>query len=92
MTPLRGRAGRPADRFYAINRASDGFFRAELARLPPGSQVLDYGCGEGAYAAIEAARRGHKVVAVDLSPVAIEHARRDAERGRCGGRPSTFGW
>jgi SAM-dependent methyltransferase len=72
--------GRPADRFYAINRASDGFYKAELAQLAPGSEVLDYGCGEGAYAAIEAARLGHSVMAIDLSPVAIEHARRDAER------------
>jgi SAM-dependent methyltransferase len=71
---------RPADRFYAINKASDRFYKAELAKLPRGSEVLDYGCGEGAYAAIEAARLGHKVIAVDLSPVAIEHARRDAEQ------------
>jgi len=72
--------GRPADRFYAINKASDGFYKAELAKLAAGSEVLDYGCGEGAYAAIEAARLGHSVMAIDLSPVAIEHARRDAER------------
>ena len=71
--------GRPADRFYAINKASDGFYKAELAARPAGSEVLDYGCGEGAYAAIEAARLGHSVMAIDLSPVAIEHARRDAE-------------
>ncbi|MGZ4272357.1 MAG: class I SAM-dependent methyltransferase, partial [Solirubrobacteraceae bacterium] len=62
------------------NRASDSFYKAELARLAPGSEVLDYGCGEGAYAAIEAARRGHRVMAIDLSPVAIEHARREAEQ------------
>jgi SAM-dependent methyltransferase len=72
--------GRPADRFYAINKASDSFYKQELGKLAPGSEVLDYGCGEGAYAAIEAARRGHKVMAIDLSPVAIEHARRDAEQ------------
>jgi hypothetical protein len=39
---------RPADRFYAINAASDGFFRDALDALPRGSIVLDYGCGEGA--------------------------------------------
>jgi SAM-dependent methyltransferase len=72
--------GRPADRFYAINKASDSFYKQELGKLAPGSEVLDYGCGEGAYAAIEAARLGHQVMAIDLSPVAIEHARRDAER------------
>jgi 2-polyprenyl-3-methyl-5-hydroxy-6-metoxy-1,4-benzoquinol methylase len=40
--------------------------------------VLDYGCGEGAYAAIHAARRGHQVTAVDISPVAIDRARQNA--------------
>lgn len=72
--------GRPADRFYAINKASDGFYKQQLSALAPASEVLDYGCGEGAYAAIEAARLGHRVTAIDLSPVAIEHARRDAEQ------------
>jgi SAM-dependent methyltransferase len=76
---------RPADRFYAINRASDRFYKAALDELPAGSDVLDYGCGEGAYAAISAARRGHKVTAIDLSPVAIEHARHDAERAGVAG-------
>jgi SAM-dependent methyltransferase len=80
-----GEQDRPADRFYAVNRASDSFYKAQLAALPPGSEVLDYGCGEGAYAAIEAARRGHTVMAIDLSPVAIEHARRDAERAGVAG-------
>lgn len=69
---------RAADRFYAINRASDRFFRDALDALEPGSSVLDYGCGEGAYAAIHAARRGLPVIAIDLSPVAVEHARQAA--------------
>jgi SAM-dependent methyltransferase len=72
--------GRPAARFYAINKGSDTFYKAELAKQPAGSEVLDYGCGEGAYAAIEAARQGHRVMAIDLSPVAIEHARSKAEQ------------
>ena len=42
--------------------------------------MLDYGCGEGAYAAIEGARHGQNVTAVDLSPVAIDMARRHAEQ------------
>jgi SAM-dependent methyltransferase len=70
---------RPADRFYAINRASDQFFRDALDALPKGSRVLDYGCGEGAYAALHAAGAGHRVTAIDLSPVAIDHARRAAD-------------
>jgi SAM-dependent methyltransferase len=76
---------RAADRFYAINRASDRYFRDALDALPAASVVLDYGCGEGAYAAIHAARRGHRVTAIDLSPVAIEHARREAEEAGVAG-------
>ena len=77
--------GRAADRFYAINKASDSFYKAGLAKLAPGSEVLDYGCGAGAYAAIEAGRLGHKVTAIDLSPVAIEHARQSAEQAGVAG-------
>jgi SAM-dependent methyltransferase len=42
--------------------------------------MLDYGCGDGAYAAIEGARNGQKVIAIDLSPVALERARAHAVR------------
>jgi SAM-dependent methyltransferase len=71
---------RPADRFYAINRASDQYFRRAIRSLVPGRKVLDYGCGAGAYAAIEAAQNGHQVIAVDLSPIAIEGARERARQ------------
>jgi SAM-dependent methyltransferase len=50
-------------------------------RLPPSSRVLDLGGGPGRYA-IELARRGHRVVLADLSPVLLETARQKiAERG-----------
>jgi len=65
---------RSADRFYAINRASDTYFRARIDAMPMGSAVLDYGCGEGAYAALHAADRGLHVTAIDLSPIAVERA------------------
>ncbi|HET9983404.1 MAG TPA: methyltransferase domain-containing protein [Longimicrobiales bacterium] len=41
-----------------------------------GLDVLDVGCGSG-YFAREMARRGARVVALDISPRMIEHARRD---------------
>jgi SAM-dependent methyltransferase len=72
--------GRPADRFYAVNQASDRWYRAEIDRAPAGAKVLDYGCGEGAFCALHAARKGYDVVAIDISPVAIDHARELAER------------
>ncbi len=50
-------------------------FVVELtAGLPPGD-ALDLGCGQGRNA-IWLARQGHRVTGIDLSPVAIEQARR----------------
>ena len=49
-----------------------------LAQLPDdlrGARVLDAGCGTGA-AAVEMARRGAEVVAVDISSALIEIARK----------------
>ncbi|MEO7431397.1 MAG: magnesium protoporphyrin IX methyltransferase [Dokdonella sp.] len=59
-----------------------------LSRLPDdltGARVLDAGCGTGALA-VEAARRGAEVVAIDLSPtlvkLAAERLPTDLGRGR----------
>jgi SAM-dependent methyltransferase len=73
-------AGRSADRFYAIDQASDRFFRERIDAAPAGGRVLDYGCGESAYCALHAARQGHEVTAIDISDVAIDHAREQAAR------------
>ena len=50
-----------------------------------GRRVLDAGCGTGALA-VEAARRGADVVAVDLSPTLIGHARERIPHDLGGGR------
>lgn len=47
-----------------------------LATLPPGSQVLDLGCGCGVPVARDLAAAGHRVTGVDVSEVQIERARR----------------
>ncbi|MFF4220510.1 MULTISPECIES: class I SAM-dependent DNA methyltransferase [Streptomyces] len=45
------------------------------AALPPGSRVLDLGCGTGLPTARQLADAGHHVVGVDLSPGMLELAR-----------------
>ncbi|WP_424889936.1 class I SAM-dependent DNA methyltransferase [Streptomyces sp. XH2] len=45
------------------------------AALPPGSRVLDVGCGTGLPTARQLADAGHRVVGVDLSPGMLELAR-----------------
>lgn len=69
----------PVSRIRATVRAGRDRMRATLMDwLPPnlgGVRVLDAGCGTGALA-VEAARRGAQVVAVDLSPQLVEVAQR----------------
>jgi SAM-dependent methyltransferase len=56
----------------------NGRLVAEVAELTPG-EALDVGCGEGADA-IWLARRGWKVIAIDISEVALDRAREAAEK------------
>ena len=77
---------RSANRFYAIDRASVAEFARRVTEIPADAEVLDYGCGSGAYAAIELARGGRRVTAVDLSPVALEQAQAAADRQGVGDR------
>lgn len=59
----------------------NAFLQREAARLRPAAEVLSVADGEGRNA-IHLAERGHRPTAFDLSPVAVEKARRWAlERG-----------
>jgi magnesium-protoporphyrin O-methyltransferase len=67
----------PVGRIRATVRAGRDRMRATLLSWLPddlhGKRVLDAGCGTGALA-VELARRGAEVVAIDLSPTLIELA------------------
>lgn len=73
----------PVGRIRATVRAGRDAMRATLlSRLPAdltGRRLLDAGCGTGALA-VEAARRGAEVVAVDVSPTLVELARERTPR------------
>ncbi|MBA4216454.1 MAG: magnesium protoporphyrin IX methyltransferase [Proteobacteria bacterium] len=68
----------PVGRIRATVRAGRERMRATLLSWLPedlrGRRLLDAGCGTGALA-VEAARRGAEVVAIDLSPTLIDLAR-----------------
>ena len=68
----------PVGRIRATVRAGRDEMRRTLIDWLPadlsGQRLLDAGCGTGALA-VEAARRGAQVVAVDLSPTLIDLAR-----------------
>jgi len=59
---------------------------AQRLALPPGAAVLDQGCGQGRLS-LPLARRGFRVVGVDLSP---EYVRRAAERAESADLPCKF--
>lgn len=69
---------RHSNRFYALADASSAAYRRTLFDLAGGKRILEYGCGPDSYA-FELAGSGSDVVAIDISPVAIDIARRDAE-------------
>ena len=85
----------PVSRIRATVRAGRDRMRGTLLSWLPqdlrGRRVLDAGCGTGALA-MEAARRGAQVVAIDLSPTLVELARertqaeREAVERESGGR------
>ena len=67
----------PVGRIRATVRAGRDRMRSLLLSWLPddlhGRRILDAGCGTGAFA-VEAARRGAEVVAIDLSPTLVELA------------------
>jgi magnesium-protoporphyrin O-methyltransferase len=69
----------PVGRIRATVRAGRDRMRAQLLDWLPadlqGLRILDAGCGTGALA-LEAARRGADVLAIDLSPSLVDVARR----------------
>jgi len=69
---------RAANRFYEIDASSIAHYLARLDTFAPDGRVLEYGCGDGADTAVHLARAGARPHAVDLSAVAIEHARERA--------------
>ena len=79
----------PVNRIRATVRAGRDAMRSRLLSWLPqdlrGQRVLDAGCGTGALA-MEAARRGAEVIAVDLSPTLIALAQERAPRDLGAGR------
>lgn len=80
----------PVSRVRATVRAGRDRMRATLLDWLPadltGLRLLDAGCGTGALA-VEAARRGARVLAIDLSPSLVEVARNRADE-TLGGSPA----
>lgn len=63
---------------YIFGTEPNRFLASHADRFRAGDEVLDVGCGEGRNS-VWLARRGCKVTGIDISPLALEKARRLAE-------------
>jgi ubiquinone/menaquinone biosynthesis C-methylase UbiE len=71
----------PTDRFYEVARRAYDRYHELVNQDAAGKKVLEYGCGPGS-AAFGLAEHGAEVHGIDISPVAIEMAKKTAaERG-----------
>ncbi|MBN2356826.1 class I SAM-dependent methyltransferase, partial [candidate division KSB1 bacterium] len=66
-------------KFYSVTRSSRAFYKNFLLARCKGKRVLEYGCGEGSYALL-LAQHGAKVTGIDISPVAIQYSREQAQK------------
>jgi ubiquinone/menaquinone biosynthesis C-methylase UbiE len=65
-------------KYYAATEASKKYVTGWIEREAPGLVFLDYACGDGMNA-IAAAKAGAALaIGIDISPVSVENARRDA--------------
>jgi SAM-dependent methyltransferase len=62
---------------YGIAAPARALYDRLLEEQAPGSRVLEFGCGQGS-SALRLAGRGCDVVAIDISQVAVDDARRGA--------------
>lgn len=60
---------------YIFGRTPNVFLEGHAGLLPDGARVLDVACGEGRNA-VWLAQRGCRVTGVDISPLALDKARR----------------
>ena len=74
-------ADRPQAPFIAQNELPDENLVAFLEAYPAPARALELGCGEGRNA-ICMAGKGIEVTAIDISPVAVRHAKKIAKQHR----------
>jgi 2-polyprenyl-3-methyl-5-hydroxy-6-metoxy-1,4-benzoquinol methylase len=72
-------AGFPIGHGFALNERKAKLKRA-LSELPSSAFLLDAGCGNGEFS-LFLAQLGYKVVGIDISPVAVHHAKRIVPQG-----------
>ncbi len=74
-------------KFYSISRLNEDHVRSWILERCAGKRVLDYCCGNGEQT-LWLAEHGAAAVGIDISPVSIENARREAARRGLTGKAS----
>lgn len=68
-------------RMFSITREALNATYARIAAAAPGKRILEYGCGQGEASLIIARKYNPgSIVGIDLSEVAVDHARAEATR------------
>jgi 2-polyprenyl-3-methyl-5-hydroxy-6-metoxy-1,4-benzoquinol methylase len=76
-TFFNGHAPVYMDNSFTKNTLAEVDFLLDELKLPPGSRILDIGCGTGRHS-VELAKRGFKVTGVDISPQMLAEAEKAA--------------
>jgi cyclopropane fatty-acyl-phospholipid synthase-like methyltransferase len=66
---------------FTKNTVEEVNFILEELKLPPGSHILDVGCGTGRHS-VELAKRGYKVTGIDISSGMLSEAKKAAKKAR----------
>ncbi len=66
-------------KWYSITRKSKGFAESYLRQHCRGARALDYACGDGYYSLLMA-EAGADAVGIDISPVSVSNATKEAEQ------------
>jgi cyclopropane fatty-acyl-phospholipid synthase-like methyltransferase len=67
------------ENIFTKNTVEEVDFILEELKLPPGSNILDVGCGTGRHS-VELAKRGYKVTGVDISSGMLSEAKMAAKK------------
>lgn len=73
-------------KWYSINRKSKGFAESYLRQHCQGARALDYACGDGFFTFLMAEAGAH-AVGIDIAPLSVSNAAKEAERR---GLPTRF--
>jgi SAM-dependent methyltransferase len=80
----QGRAGGVARKYYSVRQRADACIYGLIRQHCKNKDVLDYGCAWGSNAVVLARAGARKVVAIDLSAVAVQQAQAFALSQGCG--------